>query len=266
MYPDLVRAPRRQFAFHQRRQSADALDDLVTRLRRLSAPSHHRHFFAVRRVAADGAFDFSLGRHWHAPDQRLVAALECPCFQLPGEVLVGGVVLGHHHQPAGVLVESMHNAGPGNAADARQAVPAMGQQGIDQRSVHMPRRRMHYQALLFVDDDQVLIFINDVDGQRLGLGNGGPGLGHGNDICFSVPDLARQRRNRLAIPFHMAVTDQCLQAVSRHVLQGFGQKHIKAHPGLVLRDVQGVCGCLTHFKSFLFSKPEIAARRPTCNC
>ena len=47
---------------------------------------------------------------------------------------MGAVVLGDDQQAAGVLVEPVDDARPLHAADARQAVAAMGDQRVDQRA------------------------------------------------------------------------------------------------------------------------------------
>jgi len=45
--------------------------------------------------------------------------------ELRGQRLMGAVGFRHHHQPGGVLVEPVHDAGPLDAADAGQAAAAM---------------------------------------------------------------------------------------------------------------------------------------------
>ena len=54
--------------------------------------------------------------------------------ELRGEAAVGAVGLGDDHQPARVLVEAVDDARPRDAADAGQAVAAMGDQRVDQRA------------------------------------------------------------------------------------------------------------------------------------
>ena len=74
---------------------------------------------------------------------------------------MGAVVLGHHHQAGGVLVEPVHDARPLDAADAGQAVAAMGDQRIDQRAGGMAGGGMHHQALRLVDHDQRVVLVDD---------------------------------------------------------------------------------------------------------
>ncbi len=63
----------------------------------------------------------------------------------------------------------MDNAGPGFASNARQRIAAMSQQGVDQSAFLVARRRMHYHALRLVYDNDILIFIDDIQRNLLGL-------------------------------------------------------------------------------------------------
>ena len=56
------------------------------------------------------------------------------------------VVLGDDYQPAGFLVEPVHDARPFDAADTRQAVAAMGDQGVDQGAGPVARGGVHDEA------------------------------------------------------------------------------------------------------------------------
>ena len=99
-----------------------------------------------------------------APRQRPVAALEPAIRPVGGELLrqprVRLVRLGHHQQAGRVLVEAVHDARPPHAADARQALPAMGDQGVDQRARGVAGPGMHGQARRLVDDDQVRVLVD----------------------------------------------------------------------------------------------------------
>ncbi len=81
-----------------------------------------------------------------------------------GEATVSTVGFSRHHQPGRVLVEAVHDAGPADAADPRQAVAAMTQQGVHQGAAEVSGSRMHHEARRLVDDDQV--FVLEDDGQR----------------------------------------------------------------------------------------------------
>jgi len=87
---------------------------------------------------------------------------------------MGPVVLRHHHQSGRVLVETVHDARAFDAADAGKAAAAMGDQRINQRAGFMPGGRMHHETFGLVDNDDVVIFVDDVkrDIFTQGLGGG----------------------------------------------------------------------------------------------
>ena len=82
--------------------------------------------------------------------------------QLSRQCQMGGVVFGGDDQAAGVPVDAVNDAGTLLAADAGEGVPAVVQQGVDQRAVRMARRRMHHHALWLVYHNDALILIDDV--------------------------------------------------------------------------------------------------------
>ena len=67
---------------------------------------------------------------------------------------------GHHHQAAGVLVQAMHDACAGHFAGLR----VQRQQTIEQRAAPVARGRMHHQTRGLVDDTQVSVFVDHIDG------------------------------------------------------------------------------------------------------
>ena len=120
VHPDLMGAPGGQAAFDERGRRRQGLEHRVARERGLAAALEHRHLLAVSRVAADIAGDFAPARRGHTPDHRHVDPGDAVRGQLGGKAGVGGVVLGHHHQPAGVLVQPVHDPRTAHPADARE--------------------------------------------------------------------------------------------------------------------------------------------------
>ncbi len=118
-------------------------------------------------MAADRRIDRACLRGRRAPDEREIDALEpaAPAMvrELLGERAVRLVGLGHDQQPARVLVEAVHDAGPRHAADARQALAAMGDQRVDERAVRVARARMHDEPRRLVDDDQRVVLVDHVE-------------------------------------------------------------------------------------------------------
>ena len=118
-------------------------------------------------MAADRCIDGAMRPRRRAPDEREIAALELAGAAMVGELLgeraMRLVGLGDDQQPARVLVEAMHDAGPRHAADAGEAGAAMGDQRVDQRAGGVAGARMHHEAGRLVDDDERVVLIDDVE-------------------------------------------------------------------------------------------------------
>ena len=99
----------------------------------------------------------------HTPHQRLVDTRDGMGRKLLAEARMRLLGLRGDHEARRVLVDAMHDARPEFPANARQRIPAMGNQRIHQRAITIARRRMHNKARLLVDDDDVLVFKDDVE-------------------------------------------------------------------------------------------------------
>ncbi len=86
-----------------------------------------------------------------------------------GEAAMRLVGLGHDQKPARVLVETVDDAGPRDAADAGEARAAMGDERIDEGLVGVAGARMDDEAGRLVDDDERVVLIDDVERDRLAL-------------------------------------------------------------------------------------------------
>ena len=129
--------------------------------RGFALPAQHRHAFAVEGIAAEIAFHDAIWRTGAAPDHGVVDALDGMGGELFGKAAHGALVFGRDQQPAGVLVQPVHDARPRHAADAGERIAAMGEQRIDQRAVQIAGRGMHDKSRGFVDHDQIGIFVTD---------------------------------------------------------------------------------------------------------
>ena len=158
----------------------------------------------ARGVAVERLIDGAVRPLRRAPGQSEIAALErfvalAMVGELRGQRPMRAVVLRHHHQPGGVLVEPVHDAGPPLAADAGEAVAAMGDQRVDQRAGPMAGGRMDHQIARLVDDDDVVVLIDDLERNRLRRGLGRLGRRHGDDDLVAGIDAMARIADRLAV-------------------------------------------------------------------
>jgi hypothetical protein len=68
-----------------------------------------RHLLPVAGIAADGGVDAAPCLH-DAPDERDVLLLDLAIVELPRQLLVRGVVLGHDHHARRAAIEAVHDA------------------------------------------------------------------------------------------------------------------------------------------------------------
>ena len=80
-------------------------------------------------------------------------------MQLAHEVGVGAQVAGDDKQAAGVFVEAVHDA----ATRQLHCFGKVVQQGVQQGTVRIARRRMDDQSGRFVNNDDVGVGMNDVE-------------------------------------------------------------------------------------------------------
>lgn len=117
-------------------------------------------------IAPDRGVDAPARLH-DAPDERDVLLFDLPIVELPCELLVGAIVLGDDHDARCSPIEPVHDARPELAADAAQILHVV-KQRIHQRAGRVTRCRMNDHPGRFVDDDEVGILIQDVEGKGFG--------------------------------------------------------------------------------------------------
>ena len=114
------------------------------------------------RIASDLGFDFTVKGNDTVGDGT-VDAFDRAFLKLPHKRILRRQGFGNHHQPAGFLVEAVDDARARNLGQ----LGAMRQQTVEQRPRPVARRRMHHQSGRFVDDDDGIVFVNDVQIHRL---------------------------------------------------------------------------------------------------
>ena len=91
-------------------------------------------------------------------------------LELGGKPVMGAVGFSHDQQAGGVLVDAVHDARTPFATNPRQGIAAMVQQGVHQGARRRAGCGMHHHSGRFVDDDQIVVFPNDVQRNVFGQG------------------------------------------------------------------------------------------------
>ncbi len=156
--------------------------------------------------------------------------------ELRRQRLVRGVGLGHHHQPGGVLVEPVHDARPLDAADAGQAGAAVGDQRIDQRAGFVAGGRMHDETFRFVDDDDVVVLVDDVERDVLRFRLGGNGGRHVDCDRIARGDMISGVANGPGADRNRTCEDQGFQSRPRQLRRSRRQHAVEPNRTFVARD------------------------------
>ncbi len=149
------------------------------------------HFLAVDGVSADVGED---GVGWGFGDS--VGDAEVEFFhgasgELCGEGLVGGVGFGDDEAAGGVFVEAVDDAGSFDAADAGELAAAVVEEGVDEGAIGVSGGGVDDDAGVFVEDEEVFVFEEDVEGDVLGGGDVWDGFGEGDgDVVAGFDGVA----------------------------------------------------------------------------
>lgn len=237
MDPYLMRSAGFQAAFDERRL-VQRLLHLIMRHRMLAlAIAKNRHFLAVMRGAPHPAANRAAERRGEAAHNGEIAPIDAVGGKLYGEALMRPVGLGNDQQAGSILVDPVDDAGPRDAADPGKLPPAVMEQGVDQRSVGVSRRRMDHKAGRLVDDDQMFVFISD--GQRNVLRHGFRfhGRGDGDVVAFPFAYLVGRHGNgRKPLPDDFTFQNQRLEAFPRHIRDEGRQRAVEPHAVAILGD------------------------------
>ncbi len=121
-------------------------------------PPSIRHALTLLAVTTDRRVDLAACGH-DADHDALVDTADTATLQLGDQLGLRLNGLGDHHQTSGVLVQTVHDAGTRDIDDVRHMV----QQGIEQRAVGVTGSRVHHQTGWLVDDEDLVVFVNNVE-------------------------------------------------------------------------------------------------------
>jgi hypothetical protein len=229
MHADLMRPSRVQLQFHQGGASP-SLQDAIAGAGRASVPAADGHALAMGRVARDWRVDVAAQARHSPAGHGQINLLDIAAGELRGEMKMGGVVLGRHQATAGIFVQTMNNAGPRDPANAAELPAAVMEQGVDQRVLPVARGRMHHPSRRLVEHQQVVVFVEDVQRQVLGLGERGARLRALEDDGFARARVMR-RFDDFPLDTDVAFGQEPLNGAAREAGQLAAQKDIQPLPG-----------------------------------
>ena len=145
--------------------TAKPLFDLVKRHGRFAAVGGRpdRHLFTRDGVKADRLLDVVTVALGHAVDQCQVFFLHAAVLELKSELVVNALVLGDDQEARRVAVEAVDDAGPVFAGQRGKPIE-MKLEGVDQGAAPVSSGRMGDHSGRLVDDGQILVFVDDLDG------------------------------------------------------------------------------------------------------
>ena len=185
----------------------------------IAARREHGHALTVARVTSDVALNASVVFRKVPPDERHVAAMRIVVKELRAQFGFGFGRLGNDQQSAGVFVDAVHQSDARVVRVVSRQTAQMPSDSVDQRAVEVAHTRVDHKSCGFIDHHQLVVFVNDVERNILGLYRG-----------VVVRAVHHQRhhvaRTNLIIAFHRTVVHvhhsrvACLlYAVTRRVLQ-----------------------------------------------
>ncbi len=139
------------------------------------------------------------------------------------------VRLGDDEEAGGALVETVHDAGPLDAADPGKARAAVGDESVDERAGGVSGGGVHDEMGRLVDDDEVLVLVDDVKVDLLGRWRGGRGFGHADLELVAWFDPVRPvfyaRMRRIC---DVTGANERLHVGAAQVLDALGQEFVEA--------------------------------------
>ncbi len=159
--PDLVRAAGLQLGAQKvgcppPLQALEVGDGTATAL-------DHRHALAVGRMPRKGGVHRESLLRQVAPRDGQVAAADTTLAQRVRQPSVSLVVLGDQQQPRRILVQAVHDPRAQHPADSREVIHLV-EQRVYQSTRAVAGRRMHHHPCRLVQDQQVRVLVQDVEG------------------------------------------------------------------------------------------------------
>ncbi len=196
------------------------------------------HLFSVDGVAANGSVDRDVGRAAEANGE--VGLLHLSGCKGMDEFLMRQRRFRRQKDARGLLVETVDDPRSERIADGGQVL-AMGEERVDKGAVWVSGGGVDDHSGRLVDGDQMLVFIEDVEGDCLG-GEGAFGGKLKADLDLVICFCGNSFFDRLAIEKDKAVLDQLLEVGAGKEGIVEGEQLVDPLPCFVGLDAEGVWG------------------------
>ncbi len=183
MYPDLMGPTRFKTALEVRGPAPECFNNLGSCYSVASALKQNGLLLTVGLVPGElrrdannaAAFEADafhaakprVGKAGHAIANGVVAPLDAMGGELLGQSVMSFVRFGDDKESGRILVDSVHDARALFATDAGQAIAEMMEKSIHERPPRRSGGRMHHHACGLVDNNQVVIFKDHIERDRL---------------------------------------------------------------------------------------------------
>lgn len=228
VHADLVGAPGFEPALNKGRVAPERLQDPNSRHRASPRAENHRLTLTVGAMSLKSRCQTDHGSRLEshapkAPKPRIARIRDpvanrgiCPLnrvrLELRREPMVRRVGLCHHQQTGGVLVDPVHNSGPPFASHPRKITAKMAQKRIDQSTARASRSGVHHETRGLVDHHEMIVLVNDTQGDVLGDQMCFGGHIHPDLESFALAHARLGIQDRRATAKHRALDDEPRQA------------------------------------------------------
>ena len=189
------------------------------------------HARAISRVARYGEVDTAACFLEMTLDEREVRLLHFALAKRFAQFRVGGVVFRHQDDARGAFVQAMHDAGAKGVTALRERLPAA-KQRIHQRAAGITSAGVYGHSRWLVDGQDVVIFVENIERDGLGLGAQRRARPDLNGDVFAASEAMRAL-GWAGIDEHEALDDELLHASSADVLEAGSDALIEAFAGLI---------------------------------
>ena len=169
--PDLVCATCLQTTFHQRGIAVTLEHPIVSDSGFTDIPScwEYCHTLPVTRITPDIALNTSSILREVAPYQRNIAAMRVVIKELRAQLRLGIRGFGNDKQSTGIFVNTVNQSYAGVVRVVAGQIAEVPGNGVNQCPMKIAHPWVNYQPCRFVDDHQLVVFVDHIKGNILRL-------------------------------------------------------------------------------------------------